>query len=366
MKTRGDASRVKHPRCEPCLCCVCRHLVGSTVLCNTCHLVSVHRKCGNFTGSSWTCPDCLIKKDEGVKKDEKQEKDDCEDGEIVIKDEFDDEESLAKPIKLDPVLIPRPLVQIPINPAMTCFSIPEDRLQPEAVYKRMLAEASADEALMCLLCQKQGEYRGLHSEFEGRKLELHNAKLGDQEFRLALFRLQEMHLQALARLKKELGDQLQSARLFGFEGIKCLKGDAPVADPPFKEIESYHLSQRSVVEKLLSSEFQQRITTVPKGYQIPKKAETQRGKRKPKEMRSMGSILLNPGSGTSVFALLGKTIGKVKGQAGFSEDEMTIPLLNAVVKGAFDGSLSLFEGFRGGSTDPTLLEELLVKIRHKY
>ena len=386
----------KRTRPDPYICTICFKLLGSTVLCGSCHNVSVHRKCGNITGSTWTCTDCLsIKKEENTETDQKTDNLEVKKEEKTEEVKPDIKESPCESDKSDPEVLnfesptPEPIsvrspspspasdappTPSPVKPPVqvvppSCpFSISRDRLQPETVFKRVMTFAASDESLLHLLASKQTDYHVLYEEFEERKLELGKASLGDQEFRMALFRLQEKLLTSTARVRKELIDQLRSARVFGFEGIKHLKEHRGVPDPPFKELEEYKKVQNKVADRMLAMAIPDvKVTNSQKEYElIPKKRHTKKPKNTVKPPL-ISEILLNPLSKMSVFVLLSNAIRDVKQRKSESDGgEFTERMLSAVVKGAVDGCISALEGFRGGSTDPGRMEDLLVKIREKY
>ena len=284
---REDASG-KHSRSGSCPCSVCNKVVGSTIDCKVCGHSSVHRKCGNVKEDGWTCSEC--------KKEETPQ--------------------------------PPPVAE----PTTPCEIVDVD-----TTCKQLVSQAGTDNDLCSLLLRKQKEYKSLIADFEAKKTDLRAAKLGDVQYRLALFRLQEQHFTACSRVKEELRDQLLSARAWGFESGKAS--------------ESLRKAQNSVVERLLVTELR------PETAALPVRADAQRGKKK--ENRTIGEVLLQPGSKCSVFSLLSQCISHITSLRSRSEEQLTVPLLSAVVKVAFDSGNS-------GGTEPKQLLDLLLRVRQKY
>ena len=251
------------------------------VECSVCGVATVHKKCGNVREDSWTCSDCKT------------------------------EETPQPPP--DPETLP----------------------DVDCTFKALLEQASADTDLSVLLQRKQKEHKSLIADFEAKKMDLRAAKLGDVQFRLALFRLQEQHFQACSRIKEELRDQMLSARASGFEGGRS---------------ETLRKVQQTLVERLLATELRP-DTSAP-----PVRPDPQ---RKKKESRSLGEVLLQPGA-SCVFSRLSHCISQVTAlRSLLPEDMLTLPLLSAIVKVACDAG-------KQGGTDSKQLLDLLIRIRQKY
>lgn len=284
---RSDDRAGKHARCEPCPCSVCNKVVGSTVDCCVCGVATVHKKCGNVKDDSWTCGDC--------KK----------------------EETPQPPPTAEP-------------------DTPTELPDMDCVYKALVKQAGSDTDLSALLQRKQRDYKALIADFEAKKADLWAARLGDVQFRLALFRLQEQQFQACSRVKEELRDQLLSARATGFESGRG---------------ETLRKAQQTLVERLLVAELR------PEANAQPLRSDPPRGKKK--ESKTLGEVLLRPGA-SSVFSRLSHCISQVTTLRNILPEEMlTLPLLSAIVKVTFDGG-------KAGGTDPKQLLDLLTRIRQKY
>ena len=286
-RLRSDDGAGKHSRGEACPCSVCNKVVGSTVDCCVCGLATVHKKCGNVKDESWICGDC--KKEEA----------------------------------------PQP-------PPTAEPDTPTEVLDVDSIFRALVTQAGSDTDLSALLKRKQREYKSLIADFEAKKADLRAAKLGDVQFRLALFRLQEQHFQACSRVKEELRDQLLSARASGFESGRG---------------ETLRKAQQSLVERLLVAELRLEVST-----------QHQRSdylRYKKKENKTLGEVLLQPGA-SSVFSRLSHCISQVTTLRSLLPEELlTLPLLSAIVKVTFDGGKS-------GGTDPKQLLDLLTRIRQKY
>ena len=285
-RLRSDDGLGKRFRCEPCPCSVCNKVVGSTIDCKVCGIATVHKKCGNVKEDTWTCSDCKADED-----------------------------------PLPPLAEPDTPTELP---------------DVDSTFKALVEQASADTDLSALLQHKQKEHKGLIAEFEAKKTDLRAAKLGDVQYRLSLFRLQEQHFQARSRVKEELIDQLLSARASGFESGRG---------------EALRKVQQALVERLLVTELR------PDSIVPPIRSDTPRGKKK--ENKTLGEVLLKPGA-SCVFSRLSRCISQITTLRSLIPDDLlTVPLLNAIVKVTFDAG-------KQGGTDPKQLQDLLTRIRQKY
>lgn len=335
------------------VCYICRRFLGSTVLCRGCFLVSAHRRCADIKGQDWKCPNCLIKSEV------KQEP--AEPAPPTVPDEKKSEYLLTalSSVKADlnqedfesgSVKLEEGALQTRV------LALPAELLNADTVYKRILLAAASDDGLLTLLATKQCEYKSEVQEFESRKAGLQSTSLGASEFRLALFRMQERHLTEVAHIKADLLAQLQSAHIYGFQSLRLLKGTTLLADPSPADLETYRQTQRAVVEKLLSH---LQPTAVKPNYTIPK-----RHSRKFQVPTTLGGLMLSPLAVGSVFNALARAAATLKNQP--AQSSFSVPLLSALVKGAFDAAEGLSCSNPGCYTDPQRVETLLLQVRHKF
>lgn len=337
------------------LCYICRRFLGSTVLCRGCYQVSAHRRCADIKEQDWKCPNCASQL--GLK----EIKHEPEPTQIVWPDERKSGYLLTAlgsvKTELSPEDFESGLVKqeetVQVKGALT---LPAELLSAETVYKRTLLAAASDDSLLTLLATKQCEYESEVRDFESRKAGLQSTSLGASEYRLALFRMQERHLAEVAHIKADLLAQLQSAHVYGFQSVRLLKGCTGLTDPPPADLEAYRLTQKAVVDKLLSH---LQPTTVKPSYIIPK-----RQSRKLRVPVSLGSALLNPLADGSVFNALARAATQLKSQP--LQSSFSVPLLSALVKGVFDATEGLSHPSPGCFTDPGRIDTLLLQIRHKF
>ena len=337
------------------LCYICRRFLGSTVLCRGCYQVSAHRRCADIKGQDWKCPNCSTHLDLKEVKHESEPTQlawpsERKSGYLLtalssIKYELNSEDFESGTVKREETL-----------PVKGVFTLPAELLSAETVYKRILLAAASDDSLLTLLATKQCEYESEVQDFESRKTGLQSTNLGASEYRLALFRMQERHLSEVAHIKADLLAQLQSAHVYGFQSVRLLKGSSALTDPPSAELDSYHLTQKAVIDKLLSH---LQPTKVKPSYIIPK-----RHRQKLRVPDSLGSVLLNPLAVGSVFNTLARVATRLKSQP--SQSSFSVPLLSALVKGVFDAAEGRARSCPGCFTDPDRIDALLQQVRNQF